>query len=187
MAAGHGVSGASPPWSASIRLGEASRATSANPLLRQLVADEATRRAIARALRLVRLDRLEADLALSSWFDGVRIDGRWRADIVQTCGVSLDDFETALAGGFSVHAVPEGSVHAEAEPADVELDFDADDPPDVLESDVIDLGAYVVEHLSLEINPFPRKPGAVFEAPPAEPESRPFDVLRRLKPDDTEA
>jgi hypothetical protein len=168
-------------WPVVVRLGEVVRFTEANPLSRHLAADEPVRRAVAKALGLVRLDRLEADLDVSGWFDGVRIDGRWRADIVQTCGVSLEDFDTALSGEFTVRAVPEGSRHAAPPEPEVEIDIDADDPPDVLESDAIDLGGYVVEHLALEIDPFPRKPGAVFEPPPPEPESSPFAALLRLK------
>jgi hypothetical protein len=164
-----------------VRLGEIARFTEANPSSRHLAADEATRRAIAKTLDLVRLDRLEADLDLCGWFDGLRIDGRWRADIVQTCGVSLEPFATALSGEFTVRAVPEGSRHAAPPESEIEVDIDAEDPPDLLESDSIDLGAYVVEHLALEIDPFPRKPGAVFEPPPAEPESSPFAALLKLK------
>ena len=124
---------------------------------------------------------------MSGWFDGARIDGRWRADIVQTCGVTLEAFPTALSGEFTVRAVPEGSRHAAPPDSEVEIDVDAEDPPDVLESDVVDLGGYVVEHLALEIDPFPRKPGAVFEPPEAEPESSPFAALLKLKGGDPEA
>jgi hypothetical protein len=177
------VSGADSPWPVIVRLAEVARFTDAAPLSRHLEADEAARRAIAEALDLVRLDRLEADLDLSSWLDGVRIDGRWRADIVQTCGVSLDEFATSLSGEFTVRAVPVGSPHAPPPEAEVEIDLDAEDPPDVLESDTIDLGGYVVEHLALEIDPFPRKPGAVFEPPGAEPEASPFAALLKLKGD----
>ena len=49
-------------------------------------------------------------------------------------------------------------------------------------ADVIDLGDYVVEHLALEIDPFPRRPGAVFEAPEPLPETSPFAALKALKP-----
>jgi uncharacterized metal-binding protein YceD (DUF177 family) len=170
-----------------VRLGEVARSTEANPTQRHLIADDDTRRAIAKTLGIVRLDRLEADLDLSGWFDGVRIDGRWRADIVQTCGVSLEDFETALSGDFTVRAVPEGSRHAQPPQTELEIDIDADDPPDVLESDDIDLGAYVVEHLTLDIDPFPRKPGAVFEPPEPEVERSPFAALLKLKNPDPEA
>lgn len=181
------MSGPDPLWPVTVRLGEVARFTEAAPFSRHLEADEATRREVAKALGLVRLERLDADLDLSGWFDGVRIDGRWRADIVQTCGVSLEDFPTALSGEFTVRAAPEGSAHVLPAESEVEIDIDADDPPDVLESDVIDLGGYVVEHLALEIDPFPRKPGAVFEPPEPLPESSPFAALLKLKSRDPEA
>jgi len=50
----------------------------------------------------------------------------------------------------------------------------------VLEGDVVDLAAYVVEHLALEIDPFPRKPGAVFTPPEPEEPPSPFAVLKGL-------
>ena len=44
------------------------------------------------------------------------------------------------------------------------------------------LGGYVLEHLALEIDPFPRKPGAVFEPPQTAEIISPFASLRNLKP-----
>jgi hypothetical protein len=165
-----------------VRLAEAARFAPAAPLHRRLVADAAVREAIAKALDLVSIERLEAELAFSGWFDGARIDGRWRADITQTCGVTLDDFPVALSGEFTVHVVPKGSPRAAATDLEVDLDVEAEDPPDEIEGDLIDVGGYVVEHLALEIDPFPRKPGAVFEPPPAEPEASPFAALGKLTP-----
>ena len=168
-------------WPETVRLAEAARHSRREPLRRHLVADEPVRRAIAKALDLERLDSLSADLKLCGWFDGVAIEGRFEARVVQICGVSLEPFESALVGEFSVHAVPPGSPHAPAPDAEVVVDLDAEDPPDVLEGDAVDLGAYVVEHLALEIDPFPRKPGVEFTPPEPEPESSPFAVLKGLK------
>ena len=53
----------------------------------------------------------------------------------------------------------------------------------MLEGDDLDLGAYLVEHLALEIDPFPRKPGVEWEPPPAETPASPFAVLQQLKRD----
>lgn len=170
-------------WPRTVRFEEAARARSENPLSRRLVADDATRAAIAKALDLEALERLEADLTVHGWFDGASIEGRWVARIEQICGVSLEPFQSDLAGDFIVRVVPPGSPLAPDPEAEVTIDPDADDPPDVLESDLIDLGAYVVEHLALEIDPFPRRPDAVFEAPEPDPEASPFAVLRALKRD----
>ena len=49
----------------------------------------------------------------------------------------------------------------------------------------VDLGAIATEFLLLGIDPYPRKPGAVFEAPPAgDPASHPFAALAALKKGD---
>ena len=160
-----------------IGLAEARRGSSIH-----LTADDPARKAIARALDLEALEALDADLDLSAWLDGVMIEGRWRAAVVQICGVSLDPFETDLDGRFTLRVVPAGSPNAPVETeGEVVIDPAADDPPDVLEAETIDLGGYLVEHLALEIDPFPRKPGVAFEAPDEPAPSSPFDVLRGLK------
>jgi hypothetical protein len=61
-----------------------------------------------------------------------------------------------------------------------------EDPPDVLGSDLIDIGHYVVEHLALEIDPFPRAPGAEVAPPEPEEPPSPFAALSRLKRPDPE-
>ena len=166
-------------WPQTVGMAEVAR----GPVRRKLVADDAARARIAKVLGLNVLASLDADIAVSSWLDGVEIRGTWRATVGQTCGVSLEPFETELEGDLQIRAVPQGSqALAQAdEDHEVELDPEADDPPDVLTSDQIDLGAYVVEDLSLAIDPFPRKPGADFEPPEATAEISPFAVLAKLK------
>jgi hypothetical protein len=173
------MSGAQSPWPKKASFAEARRG-----LVVHLVADEAARAAIAAILDLEALEALDAEITLGPWLDGAVITAEWRAEIVQICGVSLDPFATALGGRFTVRVVPAGSPNAPAvAEGEVVIDPEAEDPPDVVDGEAIDLGAYVVEHLALEIDPFPRRPGVEFE-PPAEPAaSSPFDVLRGLKGD----
>ena len=174
-------------WPQDVRLIDVVRHRPGDPYRRHLVADTAALKAIARALDIKALERLDAELALHGWFDGAEIHGRWTASVEQVCGLTLEPFSAALEGDFTVRVVPKGSVHAPDETEEVVIDLEADDPPDVLEADVIDLGAYVVEHLALEIDPFPRKPDAVFEPPEPEVETSPFAVLRGFKPKDPPA
>ena len=170
------------PWSQTITLSQASALAPGARLERRLVADQADRGQVAALLDLEAIESLEADLKVSAWFDGVQVLGRWRASVVQICGVSLEPFSSALEGEFTVHAVPKGSALAPIEALeDMVIDPDADDPPDVLESAIVDLAGYVVEHLALEVDPFPRKPGVEFVHPEQPPERSPFDVLRSLK------
>lgn len=146
-----------------------------------LAPDEAQRAAIAKQLGLVSLPALTADVTLKPWLDGVEISGRFRAVVEQVCGVTLDRFEQPLDGEIDARAVPAGSPNAGAEDAgEVELDLEAADPPDVFQHDAIDVAAYVVEHLALELDPFPRKPGATFDYQPPEEETSPFAALKKL-------
>lgn len=168
-------------WTLPVRLHEVGR----DALRVRLEPDAAERAKIAKTLDLESLPRLTVELVVKPWMDGVEITGRFEAVVEQICAVSLDPFEQPLSGLIDVRAVPVGSPNA-PEPTGGEVDYDPDapDPPDVLESDAIDVAAYVVEHLALEIDPFARKPGVEFDyAPPPEPES-PFAVLKKLKGDE---
>jgi len=169
------------PWSSTIRFRDLER----GPVQRRLEADPAVRKAIARYLGLVSIEALEADLVASRWLDGAEIEGRFRAEVTQTCSVTAESFPDTVSGVFQVRVLPPGSPNAPQEDLGEEIDLDpeAEDPPDVLESEAIDLAAYVLEHLSLELDPFPRKPGAVYEPPADTDAESPFAVLRLLKKD----
>ena len=167
-------------WNEVVTLSEAQRET----VKRALVADAAARSRIARALGLEALERLEAEMRVAPWLDGVEVSGRWSARVGQVCGVTLEPFESDLEGEIHLKALPEGSAALggpDEAGGELDLDPEADDPPDVLEGDRIDLGAYVVEDLALAVDPFPRKPGVAFEAPEQPGEPSPFAVLAKLK------
>ncbi len=149
---------------------------------RRIVAEGPTLDRIARALGLDALISLEANMRISPWLDGAEVHGRWIAVVVQTCGVTLEPFESRLAGDFTIRAVPSGSAAlGSSQEQELELDPEADDPPDEMVNERLPLGAYVVEDVSLAVDPFPRKPGAAFEAPDAASEPSPFAVLSQLK------
>jgi uncharacterized metal-binding protein YceD (DUF177 family) len=165
-------------WTTPLRLHEVARGA----VTVRLEPDEAERAGIAKSLGLQSLPALSAQLTMKPWMEGVEIAGRFDAVVEQLCAVSLDPFETPLSGEIEIHAVPAGSPQA-PEPTGGEMDYDpeAPDPPDVLESDAVDLAAYVVEHLALEIDPFARKPGVEFDYTPAPEPDSPFAVLKKLK------
>ncbi len=148
-----------------------------------LKADDLARARIAKALHLESLESLTAEATVSAWLDGAQVSARWQASATRICGVSLEPFETRYAGDFVVRLTPPGSPAAPIEAREVSLDLEADDPPDLLEGDQIDVGAYVVEHFALELDPFPRKPGVEFQPPEPEGPASPFAVLRKLSND----
>lgn len=165
-------------WTTPLRLRELAR----GPVRLRLEPDAGERAQIARTLGLESLPSLTAQLTVRPWRDGAEITGRFEAVVEQLCSVSLDAFEQPLSGEIEVRVAPPADEAASEPPRrEIELDPDAPDPPDVLEGDAIDLAAYVVEHLGLEIDPFPRKPGAAFDYAPPAAEDSPFAVLRKLK------
>lgn len=164
-------------WSRPVKLHELGR----GPVRLTLEPDAAERAVVARQLGLKSLPSLTAQVTVKPWLDGAELTGRFQAVVEQVCGVSLEPFTQPVEGEIEIRAVPAGSPHATSvEGGELELDPDAPDAPDVLETDAIDVAAYVVEHLALELDPFPRKPGATFDYQPPEEETSPFAALKKL-------
>jgi uncharacterized metal-binding protein YceD (DUF177 family) len=166
-------------WARPVHLGELSR----GPVRLSLAPDEAELAWIARDLGLVGLPSFTADVEVAPWLDGAVLKGRLRAVVIQTCGVSLEPFEQPIEAEFEVRVLPAGSANLPQEASgELTLDLDAPDPPDELEGDAIDVGGYVVEHLALSLDPFPRKPGVEFGyVDEKADQASPFAVLKGLK------
>lgn len=164
------------PLSEPVRLNEIGRG-----LERTLAPDEAVRAKIAKALDLASLDAFVADLTVKPADNaGYRITGRVRASAVQTCGITLEPMPVEIDERFSVDLA-----EAVETPEDGEIEVSLDeDAPDLIEDGRIDLGQYAVEQLALQLDPFPRKPGAEFVQPEEPVEISPFAVLKQLKPKD---
>jgi uncharacterized metal-binding protein YceD (DUF177 family) len=172
------------PWPCTVKLARVDR----GGVSLRLEPDATERQAIAKQLGLVALESLSAEVSLSSWLDGAEVSGVLRARVVQTCSVSADEFEEPIDARFSVRVLPAESEHApQDESGDLGSEFESDDPPDVLDAETIDVSGYVIEHLALELDPFPRKPGAVFVQPPEPVELSPFAALKGLKKGEGEA
>ena len=139
------------------------------------------RKRIAMQLDLVDLSNFEADAHLSGWLDGARLTASWSADLVQACCVTLEDVPARLSGRFEIRVLPAESPNAPHTETEAVLDPLAEDPPDVLEGDIVPLGEYLIEHLALALDTFPRKPGAVFVAPPEPAVITPFAALKGLQ------
>ena len=165
-------------WRAPLHLYELGR----DPLQVRLAPDAAERSKAAHDLGLESLPALTADLTVRPWLDGAEITGRFEAVVEQLCSVSLEPFEQPLSGAIEVRVVPAGSPNGPlGQGGEVEYDPDASDPPDVQPGQDGDLAALVVEQLALEIDPFPRKPGAEFDFAAPELTDSPFAALRKLK------
>lgn len=163
------------PWSQRVRLADVH-----GPVRSTLDADAGERASVAESLDLAAVERLQADVTVTPWMDGLQIDAEWSASITQVCSVSLDPFDSELSGAFQVRAVPPGSpTLPEIEP-EVEIDLSTPDPPDLLDDGAVDVAALVAEHLGLELSLWPRKPGVEFEPLVETAHESPFAVLAGL-------
>jgi hypothetical protein len=147
-----------------------------------LVADAGVRAAVAKVAGLRDLPRLEAKFAVARRDAGrLRVTGVVSATVGQNCVVTLEPLANEVEEPVDLLFVP-GEVPApeaagiETRPRDVKWD-----DPEPLTGDAIDLGALATEFLILGLDPYPRKPDAVFEPPAeSEPEPSPFAVLAKL-------
>ena len=153
----------------------------------ELKPDAATREAIAKAADIVALPRLEASFDLTpQGSDSLRVVGRVRASIEQNCVVTLEPLKNEVDEEVDLLFAPPIEL-PKATPADDSGEIagsPAVDAPEELDNGTVDLAALTVEFLIVGIDPYPRKPGATFDAPPAgEPGPHPFAALAALKKD----
>ncbi len=155
-------------------------------LHRDIEADQAIRNAVADVggLREVLSVQASFDVTPKSG-GGFHVAGHVRARIGQTCVVTLEEIETDIEEPIDlIFAPPEqipqmAALVDEAEAGDEETP----DPPEPIENGMIDLGRVATDALYLAVDPYPRKPGAVFEpvVEAADPEDHPFAALKVLK------
>lgn len=147
----------------------------------ELEAPDEARRDIARSLDLETVTRLTATLTLRPWLDGVAVEGRLSGVAGRICGLSLEPFDETVNEQLRLKIVPQGSPNTpQDEGVEVVIDLESEDPPEEAQSAAVDLSTYLVDAFSLALDPFPRKPGAVFVAPEEPVMISPFAALRGL-------
>lgn len=121
-------------------------------------ADPQERAALARRFDLEALEKLVAVARLTPRADReVRLVVTFDADVVQSCVVTLEPVAIRLSEGFEVAFAPLAEGVGEDE---VVIDVEAEEPPEPLVEDRIDVGEMVAQHLAMVIEPYPRAPGA---------------------------
>jgi hypothetical protein len=159
-------------------------------LHRDLEADQATRDAVADVGGLRAVLSVQASLDVTPMRGGrFHVAGRVRARIEQTCVVTLEEIESDIDEPIDLIFAPPDQIPEmaalvdEAHENDRESDEDTPDPPEPVENGIIDLGRLATDALYLAVDPYPRKPDAVFEplveAP--DPEDHPFAALKALQ------
>jgi hypothetical protein len=145
-----------------------------------LAANAEERAAVARMAGLRDLSRLQADFDVTRQGAGLHVSGRVSATVGQNCVVTLEPLVNEVEEQVDLLFMPPppspedlGDVVHNDEPAEAKWD-----EPEPLIGGVVDLGAIATEFLILGLDPYPRKPGAIFE-PPQErgPDESPFAAL----------
>ncbi len=163
-------------------------------LAEKLTLTEAERKAVISTYGLLDLPEFSVDFDLKPWRrNGVIVQGRMVATAVQPCVATLEPVEQQIDAPFEVFFQSEesgGRKSAAADALEIDIDFEGDDPPEVIENGQIDLGAVALEQFALALDPYPRAATAS-EAYPVEKEESetggdakrpsPFAVLSRLK------
>jgi uncharacterized metal-binding protein YceD (DUF177 family) len=128
---------------------------------RRISANPEERAALARRFDLIGIDRLEAAFSLTRAGGGViHVTGTLEAAVTQSCVVTLAPVPAKLAETFSADFA---DVDRRRSP-DIDLDFEAEDPPEPIRNGHIDLGELAAEQLALALDPYPRAPGAAIPA-----------------------
>ena len=140
-----------------------------------LSAKEDERMALAARFDLLSISRLEARLRVIWRGRALHVDGNLRADVVQSCVVTLAPVGSHLKERLEL-------VFTHEKPGET-VGLDDAEP---LTGDVLDIGELVAEELSLALDPYPRLPDAESDRPESSgrdlPRESPFDVLAKLKP-----
>ena len=157
-------------------------------LHRDLEADAATRQAIAELADVREVLSVQASFDVTPKSGGrYQVTGAVRARIGQVCVVSLEEIENEIDEPIDLMFAPPDQIPQMADLVDeaAESDEETPDPPEPIENSIIDLGRLATDVLFLAIDPYPRKPDAVFEplVEAADPEDHPFAALKALQVD----
>ena len=155
-------------------------------LHRKLEASAAERQAMAETAGLREVVSIQADFdVVPKSGNRIQVTGHVRARIGQTCVVTLDPMESDIDEEVDLIFAPEAEVRRLADLMEEGQDDQEQvaDPPEAIVNGIIDLGRLATDVLFLAVDPYPRKPGVVFEAEviAPDPEDHPFAVLKALQ------
>ncbi|MCE7998049.1 MAG: DUF177 domain-containing protein [Rhodobiaceae bacterium] len=153
-----------------------------------LKAGDAARALLVERYDLLTLDVLNAQLVIEPWRKkGLKVAGTLEAELAQSCIVTLDPVPARVTSEFTLLYLPEDVSGRRA--MEVAVDPLAEEPPDPLPVEGVDLGEAVAEQLALVLDPYPRVEGAEFadaesSESGSEKKPNPFEVLKNLKTQD---
>ena len=141
----------------------------------RLAADEKECAALAKRFDLPRIHSLGGLLKVVPWRGGgLKVTGTLNASVDQVSVISLETFTSDLEFAIERYFLSPRAGQPMAE-----------EDVDVIENGSVDLGEILAESMALELDPYPRREGEVFNDIEELPESAkvsPFTSLSKLKP-----
>ncbi len=157
-------------------------------LQRDIEADPATRQAMAELAGLREISLAQAQFLVTPTRGGrFHVGGRVQARVGQTCVITLEPVSNDIDEPIDLVFAPPEQIPVLSDLVDEAADSEVElpDPPEPIVNGQIDLGRLATDALFLAIDPYPRREGAVFEAPvvAVDPEDHPFAALKALRPE----
>jgi uncharacterized metal-binding protein YceD (DUF177 family) len=176
------MTGKADPWSVPVAVAQIPD----TGLHREIEAGPATRAAMAEVADLREILSASASLDVTPKGGGrFHVAGHVRARVGQTCVVTLDPIENDIDEEVDLIFAPPEQIPELSDLVDeaAESDVEIPDPPEPIVNGMIDLGRVATDALFLGIDPYPRRPDAVFEPPAVadDPEDHPFAALKALQ------
>lgn len=147
--------------------------------------------ALAIRYSVLRVDSLSAECKITPIKRGeFEFAVTFKANLTQNCGVSLEPIAEKIANEFSIILLQKPRKIRDNQDND-DFEFDEEDC-ELLRSNQVDMGEIIAQHLSLEINPYPRKKGVTGrelgheiiseeDVTIEDKKKNPFDILKTLK------
>jgi uncharacterized metal-binding protein YceD (DUF177 family) len=118
-------------------------------------ANETERAGLAKLFGIPGIAQIKADFLVTKKGPRARVTGKIWGSFTQTCVLTLDPFDTAFRETVDLPFDEDPAKALELRPEE--------EAPDPIIDGIIDLGAITAEFTALALDPYPRKPGAVFD------------------------
>ncbi|WP_370673625.1 DUF177 domain-containing protein [Pleomorphomonas sp. PLEO] len=117
--------------------------------------------AIAEALGILKVVSASAEFTVAPFRkNGFKITGEVRAEVEQACVVTLDPVPECVSEIVDLRFLPENEIEPVND--EIEVDVDAEDPPEPILGSTVDLGVLTTEFIAVGLDPYPRKQGVEF-------------------------
>lgn len=161
------------------------REVAARGLTGERAASPEEKSALSQFLDLLAVNRFHVQYTLTPRSGGkARLRGSLSAEVEQACVLTRESIAAVVTHDFDVEFWPAEAIAAFEPDPETAYGADDPDPPEPLVDGRIDLGGLATELLAVNLDPYPRAPGAEFKPLTDDIGSasgNPFAVLSKLK------